>query len=279
MLRVVRRHTFRIFGLLLFLYVAAVLVVSAAQNYLIYKPVSADEPAQLVLAAGQGIRPWRDGEGRLIGWQVPNRQARARLLVFHGNSGHALWRNYYLKAFGPLADGAHWEVLVMEYPGYGSRPGSARKADFLEAGRAALALLRQTDARPIYVLGESLGSGTACALAAEPTNGIDGLLLVVPLARLSEVAKQRMPWVPVGLVLRDEFDNLEAVSKYRGPVGVVVAAEDEVVGADAGRRLHDSCVGPRRLIELAGKGHNDLRVALDEPWVREADAFLLSSRP
>lgn len=274
-----RQQTFRIARILLVLYVAAVLVVSAAQNYLIYKPVAADESAQLALAAAQGILPWRDDEGRLIGWHVPNPRARARLLVFHGNSGNALWRNYYLKAFGPLADGAHWEVLVMEYPGYGCRPGSARKADFLEAGRAAIARLRRADSRPVFVLGESLGSGTACALAAEPANDIAGLLLVVPLARLSEVAKQRMPWVPVGLVLRDEFDNLEAVSRYRGPVAVVVATEDEVVGPDSGRRLHAACAGPRRLIELAGKGHNDFRVTPEEPWVREVDAFFLPPQP
>jgi pimeloyl-ACP methyl ester carboxylesterase len=271
----VRRQTFRIVRFLLVLYVSAVLVVSAAQNYMIYHPVVAAEPALLASATEKGVSPWRDETGRLIGWRVPNPRARARLLVFHGNSGNALGRDYYLRAFGALAGGAQWEVLVMEYPGYGARAGDARRADFLAAGRDALARLRAADSRPIYLLGESLGSGTACALAAEQGNAVAGVLLVVPLARLSEVASRRMPWLPVGLVLRDEYDNIAAVGKYEGPVAVVVASEDEVVGAEGGRRLHAACAGPKLLIELAGKGHNDLRVAPDEPWVRRVDSFLL----
>jgi hypothetical protein len=44
--------------------------------------------------------------------------------------------------------------------------------------------------------------------------------MVIPFARLVEVAKWHFPYLPVGLLLRDKFDNVAALEKYRGPCGV-----------------------------------------------------------
>src|SRR5260221_694683 len=83
-------------------------------------------------------------------------------------------------------------------------------------------LLLAADSRPLHLLGESIGSGVACALAGEMPDRIAGLALVVPLARLEEVAREKFRWLPVSLLLRDKFDNIAALGSYRGRVAFVV---------------------------------------------------------
>lgn len=136
------------------------LLVAGCQNRLLYQPRVSAEAALLHRAGELGVQPWRDAAGRLIGWREPNSAARARLLVFHDNAIDAVERAAYLQAFNALGGGTKWETFVMEYPGYGARPGKLGCESFLAAGRSAVAELRMGDQRPVFLLGESLGSGT-----------------------------------------------------------------------------------------------------------------------
>ena len=265
-----KRLTLRILRLFAIAYVAFLLLVAGCQSRLIYHPRVSAEPVLMEQAKEARIEPWREASGALIGWKMAAPRAKARLLVFHGNAGDAVVRAQYLHTFHALG----WEPYVMEYPGYGARPGSPGMSAFFAAGRAAIATVRAADERPLYLLGESIGAGTACAMAGEHPEEISGVLLVVPFARLAEVAQRVMPWLPVRLLLRDTYDNVAALGKYHGPVAFVVAANDEVVGVEQGRKLHESYAGPKLLIELPETTHNGFGTGPEMSWVRKADAFL-----
>jgi uncharacterized protein len=254
-------------------YVVLVLGVAGCQNSMLYHPRVSSEPALLQAAPSMGVEPWRDASGALIGWRIPNPKAKARLLVFHGNAVDAIERAHYLRTFNSLAGGSRWETCVMEYPGYGARPGTPGRSAFYKAGRDAIRELRSADKRPVFLLGESIGSGTACAMAGEQPDAISGVVLVVPFARLADVAKRVLPYIPVGLILRDRYDNIDALKKYSGPVAIAVAEHDEVVSAEQGRLLHANYAGPKLLIDMKGKSHNTFEVAPDAAWVREVEAF------
>jgi pimeloyl-ACP methyl ester carboxylesterase len=274
----VKKALLRIIRLLSLGYALIVLAVAGCQNSLLYHPRVSAEPVLLQAAAAKGVEPWLDSAGALIGWRIPNPRAKARLLVFHGNAIDAIERAQYLRTFNSLSGGDHWETCVMEYPGYGARPGSPGRSGFYKAGREAINELRSADKRPIFLLGESLGSATACAMAAEQPDAISGLLLVVPFARVADIAKRAMPFIPVGLILRDRYDNMESLKNYHGPVAVVVAENDEVVSAEQGRLLHSHYAGQKLLIEMAHTSHNTFEVEPSTPWVKQADAFLGTGR-
>lgn len=256
-------------------YAATLVLVAGCQNRLIYFPARGPEEDFIARGARLGMKPWRDADGRLVGWHRPNPRAANRMVIFHGNAGSALDRDYYPDAFEQLGGGAEWEVWLFEYPGYGPRPGSPGKSAFIPAGRAAVEELLTADSRPLFVLGESIGSGTACVLAGAMTDRIAGLLLVTPFASLAEVAREKFRLLPTGLLLREKFDNVAALQGYRGKVAVVVAAQDEVVGAAQGRKLHSGYPGSKLLIVLEGAGHNTIDVQPDADWFRKVSTFLL----
>ncbi|HJW73092.1 MAG TPA: alpha/beta fold hydrolase [Geothrix sp.] len=253
------------------IYAGLCLLAFLAQRRLMYFPALDTEPEALHRAAGLGLTPWRDGKGTLLGWKRPvSRPMLARVLVLHGNAGDALDRVAYL----PVLEAAGFEAVLLEYPGYGSRSGGRSESWLVRDARAALRRLREESAAPVILLGESLGSGVAVQVAAAEPGSVAGLLLATPFARMTEVAAYHYPYLPMRLLLLDRWDSLGAIRRYSGPVALVLAGEDEVVGAAQGRRLAQACVGPTAVWEVPGATHNALPLRPGDPPWTEALAFL-----
>jgi pimeloyl-ACP methyl ester carboxylesterase len=231
----------------------------------------------LAEAKGLGCEPWRDPRGAIIGWKAARLgpPAANRLLLFHGNTGYALHRTPYLDGFQQLDGGRLWEVYLFEYPGFGARPGALGQEPFTKAGLEAIETLRAADARPIYLLGESLGSGLASVLAQREAVQVAGLFLLTPYARMGDVAAHRFGFLPVRLMLRDPWDNVTALRNYHGPAAMLIADEDEVVTAAQGRLLFSGLNGRKRLWTEPGARHNTIDFSANATWWREVSDFLL----
>lgn len=243
------------------------LAVFLLQRRLQYFPERSGEEVAGLRATAAGLAPWRSPEGRLLGWRKPGAAAPLRVLVLPGNAGNALDRVYYL----PLLEGLGAEGVLLEYPGYGPRPGGISQEALVAAGREALGLLAREG--PVVLLGESLGSGVAVQVAAADPAAVRGLLLVTPYARMSDLGAAAYPWLPVRALLRDRWDSAAAIGSYWGPVALMLAGRDEVVGVEQGRALAAACRGPVRVWVQPEAGHNALSLAPEAGGWREALAF------
>lgn len=264
--------------LLLVTYAAVVVLLYVAQRRLIYLPARGTEQEMRALASDLGVLPWHDTSGAIIGWKAQPRsgiEPANRLVVFHGNAGFALARTHFIAGFGNLDGGKTWDVHLFEYPGFGARRGALGEKPFTDAARNALAQLAAADARPIFLLGESLGSGLACALARAEPSKVGGLLLITPYLRLVDVARHHYPFVPVRLLLRDRWENEAALREFHGRVAVLLAGNDEVIPVAQGRQLFAAANQPKRLWVIAGAMHNRLPFEPSAPWWREVSDFLL----
>lgn len=170
--------------------------------------------------------------------------------MFHGNAGSAAGRDYLID---PIQEGVGADVFVLEYPGYADRPGKPTEASLVAAGLEALS--RIPDGAPVVLVGESLGSGVASAVAGAAPDRVRAVLLLVPFRELAEAAASHYPWLPVRLLLRDRFASHEHLARHPGPVGFVVAGRDRVVPPESGRALHGGFPGRKRLWEFPGEGH------------------------
>lgn len=254
------------------LYAGLCLLAFLAQRRMMYLPDREGGPEAAQRALRLGLVPWQDKQGRLRGWRRAARADRPRVLVLHGNAGDALGRVDYL----PMIEAAGLEGVLLEYPGYGPREGDPVESLLVADARAALGQLKAESASPVFLLGESLGSGVAVQVAAGEPKTVAGLLLAVPFARMTEVAAWHYPYLPMKLLLRDRWDSLTAIRSYGGPVAVLIAGQDEVVGADQGRCLAQGCPGALRVWEVPGAGHNGLPSNPGQPPWSEALAFLKS---
>jgi pimeloyl-ACP methyl ester carboxylesterase len=196
-----------------------------------------------------GLIPWTNS-GELIGYARKVDSPRNVWLLIHGNGGQAADRAYALPSFS-----AEDSVFILEYPGYGSRKGKPSKKSLDAAAREAYLLLRKEHPMvPVCVAGESIGSGPSASLAnLNPPP--DKLVLIVPFDKLSLVAKEHVPALLVTLLLSDNWDNIKALSNYKGPVDIFGAEDDTIVPIHHAKALA-SAVPSSKLVTIHG-GHND----------------------
>ena len=234
------RSVLRMGAMLFLVYVAVVGITYFRQRSMLYFPTHDTHPT--------GLAPWPDG-ARTIGFCREAQNPRAIWLMMHGNGGQAADRDYVLPRMSE-----HDSLYVLEYPGYGSREGSPSRESMDRAASEAYQLLRSRHPKtPVCVLGESIGSGPACALAAEKTPP-DKIVLVVPFDILANVAAQHFPYLPVRLLLRDNWNNVESLRQYAGPIEIFGAKDDGVIPIEHARALAKQ-IAHAHFVELPG-GHN-----------------------
>ena len=245
---------------LVILYVLLVLALMFYQRRLLYFPTRLSPQLSEQMAKQEGLSPWRNKSGQIIGWHLPaTASSTGAVLIVHGNGGCAVDRGYLAK---PIHDAASVDVFVFEYPGYGARDGSPSAKSFFAAAEEAFDLL--PSGVPRFIVGESLGAGVACHLAK--TREVAGLMLFAPYNNLVSVAQKKMPILPVRLILWDRFDPAQSLKDYRGPLGIVLAGSDEVIPPKFGRLLHDGYAGPKTIQIISGAGHNEIGEQPAEWW-------------
>ena len=147
-------------------------------------------------------------------------------------------------------------VYLVNYRGYGGSSGRPSEAALTADAEAIYDSLRARH-EPIAVIGRSLGSGVAVALAAR--RPVERLVLVTPFDSIANVAADHFSWLPVRHLVRDRYDSLACIGQVRAPTLVVVAEHDEVVFRARSDALI-AAVSPPLLHTLLvpGATHNDV---------------------
>jgi pimeloyl-ACP methyl ester carboxylesterase len=194
---------------------------------------------------------WVESEGeRIKVWHVARDLPQA-LIYFGGNAEDVAGNIETLSAAFP-----EHSLFLVNYRGYGGSSGRPTETGLLAD---ALAIFDRASAAhsEIAVVGRSLGSGVAVALASE--RNVDRLVLVTPYDSLVNVAREYFGWLPVGLMLKDRYESAGLAPRIRAPVLIVIAAEDEIISRPRAEALAAAFApGQVRSEVILGTGHNTL---------------------
>jgi uncharacterized protein len=236
------------------LYGGFVTVLYLAQRSLQYFPErqrTAPSAAGLP-EANEVVLDTADGE-RVIIWHVVPHEGEPIFLYFHGNGGSLRWRDERFRAL--IADGSG--LVALSYRGYGGSSGRPTETGLIQDAAAAYEFaVARYPAERIVLWGESLGSALALALAAEKTVG--HVVLEAPFTSAADVAVHHYWFVPVRLLMKDQFRSDLRVGKVAAPVLVVHGEDDVIVPAELGERLYGLIRAPKSFVRIANAGHNDL---------------------
>lgn len=254
---------------LLTVYVLACVGCAAFQRQLLYYPTVASPATLDHLAKSRGLERWKNSAGQNMGWKriSANQPARGEVLITHGNGGCAIDRTDFANALGGFLA---MDVFILEYPGFGDRRGAPGQRTLFDAAEEAFQALPKT--APVYLLGESLGTGVAAHLAEAHSNEVSGVLLFAPYNSLVDVAQYHVRILPARLLMVDYFPSAEYLSHYHGPLAIIMGGKDRVVPEKFGRRLFDGFAGPKRLWRISGGNHESIDHQREEFW-KEVNAF------
>jgi fermentation-respiration switch protein FrsA (DUF1100 family) len=192
---------------------------------------------------------------KLHGWFLPNPEAHRAILYCHGN-GEDVSSHGELAA--TLSESLQASVFIFDYRGYGHSEGRPTEAGCIADGAAAQKwLAERMGVRPsdIVLMGRSLGSAVAVALAAE--NGARALVLENAFPTLSDVAALHYPWLPVRWIMANQYDSLSRIQRYSGPLMQSHGTRDELIPLSYARRLFDAAPNQsKRWMEFVGLRHN-----------------------
>jgi pimeloyl-ACP methyl ester carboxylesterase len=237
------------------------------QRALIYFPDRSAVPAAAsVLSGGKDVALSTDDGLELGAWLfAPQTAANGiTVLVANGNGGNRLGRVPLAAAL--TASG--FSVLLFDYRGYSTNPGSPSEEGLARDARAARAAING----PVIYFGESLGSAVVTALAAvDPPLG---LVLRSPFTDLAAAGSANYPFLPVRMLLRDRFPVASALAEVKVPTVVVYGSADSIVPPSQSREVAAGAGGPCTLIEVPGADHND-RSLLDGPELIQAVRSLI----
>lgn len=284
-------------------YAAVAALVFFFQSRLVYFPDIGREVAVTPLAYGLRFEdaPIRTGDGEtLAAWWVPAEGARGTVLFFHGNAGNISQRLDYLQMFHRL----RYSTLIVDYRGYGKSTGTPSETGTYRDAEAAWDHVRHARlARPgdVVIAGESLGGAVASWLAAKvspvpspsPAAGGGGggsplhmgegaearvggpraLLLLSTFTSVNDLGAEVYWFLPVRLLSRFGYDNLENLKRISAPVFIAHSRDDEIVPHAHGRKLFQAAREPKMFLEMSG-GHNEGFIFTRPEWVAQLAAFL-----
>jgi fermentation-respiration switch protein FrsA (DUF1100 family) len=236
------------------IYVILVAAMYLAQRSLMYFPETLrTAPAQSGLPEAEEVTlDTADGE-RVIAWHIAPRGDQPVILYFHGNGGALRNRAERYRALTQDGTG----LLALSYRGYGGSSGRPTETGLINDALAAYDFARaRYDAARIALWGESLGSGVAVALAAE--HPVSRVILESPFTSAADVGAARYWFVPVRLLMKDQFRSDLRVGKITAPVLVIHGERDRVVPIALGERLYALINTPKYFMRLSDAGHNDL---------------------
>ncbi|HWZ63799.1 MAG TPA: alpha/beta hydrolase [Steroidobacteraceae bacterium] len=217
---------------------------SVAENHLLYYPTP-----EVARTGARAVRIECAGATLKI-WELhPDRDAA--LLYFGGNAEDV---GANLGDFDTVfADRA---VYLVNYRGYGGSTGRPSEAALTADAATVYDSLRSRHAR-IAVIGRSLGSGVAVALASE--RPVERLILITPFDSIANVAADHFRPFPVRLLVRDRYDSARRIGRVSAPTLVVVAEHDEVVWRARSDALFAAITPSLRYTLLVpGATHNDV---------------------
>jgi uncharacterized protein len=248
------------------LYAAALTGLYVFQRDLQYVPARHDPRPEAVGLRGVEpvLLPTPDGE-TLVLWLSPAAPGKPTILFLHGNAGAMADRADRLAFYQSRGFGA----AFLSWRGYGGSTGTPSEAGLLIDARTAYDFLRKRGvaAAQIALVGESLGTGVAVQTAANVPVG--AVVLEAPFTAAVDIARMAYPWVPVRLLMKDQFRSDAHIASVRAPLLILHGEADTVIPIAFGRALFALANEPKTFLSLGPVGHE----ALSNPatWAKGAD--------
>jgi fermentation-respiration switch protein FrsA (DUF1100 family) len=191
------------------------------------------------------------GDGMVNGWYQPPRPGLPLIVYYKGNSGSFSAEHERFEQF--VADG--YGFVAFDYRGFPASPGTISQQGILDDAIAVFDWAAARDV-PLVIWGRSLGSGPSTYVASQ--REARALLLETPFLSAVTVAGERYPFLPVGLVMQDQFPVNQWIVDVTEPVLVAHGTGDTTIDVSNGERVYALVRNKDELWIEPGAGHSDL---------------------
>ena len=206
----------------------------------------------------------------LLGWYHEKDIKKYKtILFFHGNAGSLENRIHKLNHFRDMKV----NFLIIAWRGFSGNKGKPSEEGLYEDGNSAINWLLNKGANQenIILYGESLGTGVATHLAQK--KNFAGMILETPFTSMIDAAKNFYPYIPVGLLLKDKFDNKSKIKNISVPILIMHGEADQIVPFYMGKKIYEIANKPKYSYFTK---HDNHMMEFDENLIKALNSFLRS---
>ena len=254
-------------GALLFASLSGCAYLGERQGELIFRPsrdVWWGYPASNLRFEERWVAVGANGDRLHAFWAAAEDPTAPALLYLHGARWNLTGSVNRIERWRRMG----FSVLAIDYRGFGrSTDVSPTEVLSYEDAEAAWDYLAHVaPGRKRYIVGHSLGGAIAAELALRRPEA-SGVVLEATFTSIRDMVK-RTAWgfLPVGLILHQEFDTLSKIARLRQPLLIAHGTQDRVVPFDMGEQLYQSATAPKRFIRVEGGSHHNLSGAASEAY-------------
>ncbi len=189
------------------------------------------------------------------------------MLYFHGNGEIAPDYTSFAHEFLNLG----LNLLVLDYRGYGWSTGEPRVKYLIEDAEKIMEALPAFKAEhgltsdKLIVFGRSLGSAPATHVAYTFPTKLTALVIESGFAQLPPLMASLGLPVQWQANLPDPMGNLRKMTEVKCPVLIIHGERDTLIPIANGEKMYEATPSEnKKLVRLAGVGHNDLLLRIDE---------------
>lgn len=184
------------------------------------------------------------------------RNAKGIILYFHGNRGSV---DYWGEWAAKLADMFGYEVVVMDYRGYGKSRGVRRFENMLNDANLFYNYCKTYfPEEKIIVFGRSLGG--AFATHSVVGNAPVKLILESTFTNLIEVAQNKYWFLPLKTLIKFPFQNDGNIAQLALETHFIHGTQDQLVYFNHSEKLYRlSGSSQKKMHPIEGGAHNNLR--------------------
>lgn len=240
--------------LVIVLFLLAGLILQRNQRMLIFRPTKLSKSFQFHFD-----RPFKEfnipiaDSSYLNMLLIQAEDPKGIVIYFHGNTGNMATQSGHI----PIFLQHHYDVLMMDYPGFGKSTGPNSELDLYNDGLVSYQLAKNYfPADSIIIYGRSLGTAIAAELASKQACKM--LILESPFYSMDDLAKRYFPFYPVSYLLRYHFPIYHFVPRVKSTVIIFHGKEDKIVRYKESVKLKPLLKNGDKYITLENGSHNML---------------------
>ena len=228
--------------ILLFSYFFIIIFTYIFQRNLLYHPTENNYFGDQLKVSIEKIKIKTKDGIELVSWYHKKKTNNYKTILFlHGNAGSLENRIHKINHFEDM----NINFLIIAWRGFSGNNGKPTETGFYEDARSAIRWLKSNGVKEnnIIIYGESLGTGIATELAQN--KNFAGIILESPFTSMIDAGKDKYPYLPVSLLLKDKYESNKKIKNINSPVLIMHGKVDKIVPFHMGEKMYELANYPK----------------------------------
>ena len=212
------------------------------QRNLLYHPTENNYSGDKILVDVEKIKVTTQDNIQLVAWyHKKNLNNYKTILFLHGNAGSLENRIHKINHFKDM----NINFLIIAWRGFSGNEGKPTEEGLYEDARSAVRWLKSNgvEENDIIIYGESLGTGVATEIAQN--KNFAGVILESPFTSMIDAGKDKYPYLPVRLLLKDKYESDKKIKNIKSPVLIMHGKVDNIVPFHMGKKMYELANKPK----------------------------------